>query len=62
MGVFYKNVEISGQNVTINAATGTAVIRISMENHQQLQRIAAPGQSFNGVVTMLIDFWNEKHN
>ena len=37
-------------------------IRVSPENHERLLRIGFPGQSFNGIVTMLIDFWHEKHN
>ena len=37
-------------------------IRVSLENRERLLHIGLPGQTFNGIVTMLLDFWHEKHN
>jgi hypothetical protein len=35
--------------------------RISEENQQRLATIGLFGQSFNGVIGKLIDFWEEGH-
>jgi hypothetical protein len=40
----------------------TIPIRVSAENHERLAKLSAPGQSFNGVITILLEFWDEKHN
>ena len=37
-----------------------SVIRISVDTHNKLTTIKAPGQSDDGAVAMLLDFWQTK--